>query len=250
MRVLIIEDEKLAAQKLINLLKQINSEIEVLDVLETVEDSINWFNSNSHPELIFMDIQLNDGVCFEIFESINIQKPIVFITAFNEYAINAFKVNSIDYLLKPIKLEDLQRAIKKYNTIFKQTNYTQVLDNLVKSISKKHKERFFIKVGSHYKSILSNDINCFYICERNTFLFTKDGKNIGVDYSLGQLEDLINPEHFFRVNRNFIVNINSIEDIISYSTSRLELKINSWSDDQDIVISREKVKSFKNWIDK
>jgi len=250
MRVLIIEDEKLAAQKLITLLKQINPEIDVLDILETVEDSINWFNSNVHPELIFMDIQLNDGVCFEIFESINIQKPIIFITAFNEYAINAFKVNSIDYLLKPVNLEDLQRAIKKYNTIFRQTNYTQVLDNLVKNISKKYKERFFIKVGSHYKSILSNDINCFYICERNTFLFTNEGKNIGVDYSLGQLEDLINPEQFLRINRNFIVNINSIEDIISYSTSRLELKISNWSDDQDIVISREKVKSFKNWIDK
>ncbi|MBI9054618.1 MAG: response regulator transcription factor [Bacteroidales bacterium] len=250
MRALIIEDEKLAAQKLIALLEEINPEIEIIEILETVEDSINWFNSNSHPDLIFMDIQLNDGVCFEIFESINIQKPIIFTTAFNEYAIEAFKVNSIDYLLKPFKHEDLQRAIKKYNTLFKQTNYTQVLDNLVRNISKKFKERFFIKVGLHYKSILTSDINCFYICERNVFIFTSDGRNIAVDYSLGQLEDLINPEKFFRVNRNFIVNIDSINDVISYSTSRLELKISKWNENQDIVVSRERVKSFKEWIDK
>jgi DNA-binding LytR/AlgR family response regulator len=250
MEVLIIEDENLAAQKLIALLEEIDRDIKVLGVLETVEDSINWFNSNSHPDLIFMDIQLNDGVCFEIFESIKIQKSIIFITAFNEYAIDAFKVNSIDYLLKPIKLEDLQHAISKFDAFYRQTNYTQVLENLVINISKKYKERFFIQVGSHYKSILTSNVNCFYICERNTFIFTSEGKNLGVDYSLSQLEELINPELFFRVNRDFIVSINSIDDIISYSTSRLELRICNWKDDQEIVVSRERVKSFKEWIDK
>ena len=239
----------MAAQKLVSLLGQINEGFEILSILETVEDSINWFNINGHPDLIFMDIQLNDGVCFEIFESVDIVKPIIFTTAYDKYAIDAFKVNSIDYLLKPIKIEELKKAIIKFNTIYNQRNYSLELGSILQQFKKKYKERFFIKVGSHYKSIVCNEINCFYILERNAFTFTSEGRSISIDY-LEQIENLVDPDLFFRISRSFIVNINSIEDIISFSTSRLKLKIKNWNQSDDILVSRERVVNFKKWIDR
>lgn len=250
MKALIIEDEHLAAQKLIRILNDINPDIEIIDVIETVEDAINWFSENAHPDIIFMDIQLNDGVCFEIFESVRIIKPIIFTTAYSEYAIQAFKVNGIDYLLKPIKTAELELALAKFNTIFSYKNEIREIENILQVLNKKYKERFFVKIGSRYKSILCNEINGFYIHERCTFLFTQNGQSIGLDFSLEQIEKLLNPNQFFRISRNFIVNINAIEDIINYSTNRLKLKIRKWEEPFDILVSRERVVSFKNWMDR
>ena len=250
MEILIVEDESLAAQKLCNLLKQVDHDFKIIDILETVEESINWFNNNTHPDLIFMDIQLNDGVCFEIFESVNISKPIIFTTAYDEYAINAFKVNRVDYLLKPIKFEDLKRAISKFNSIYNQTNYDIELRDIIKQFKKNYKERFFVKVGNHFKSILCTEIFGFYILEKSTFIFTSEGRSLSIDFSLEQLEKLIDPNLFYRISRSFIVNINAIKDIISYSTSRLELKVKNWDENLNIVVSRDRVAKFKKWIDR
>lgn len=250
MKVLIIEDENLAAQKLIGLLQQIDQSIKILGVLETVEESVNWLNSNSQPDLIFMDIQLNDGVCFEIFQSIKIECSIIFTTAFDEFALQAFKVNSIDYLLKPIKIDDVRNALDKFQSIYKKKNYSIELENLLSRFNKKYKERFLVKVGDRYKSILCSEVNCFYIRERSTFIFTSGKRNVGIDYSLEQIENIINPEHFFRVNRNFIININSIKEIVSYSTSRLKLNMINWEDHEDVLVSRDRVSKFKQWMDR
>jgi DNA-binding LytR/AlgR family response regulator len=249
MKVLIIEDEKPAAQKLIRLLIEVDKHIEVVGVLESIEETVNWIVVNPSPELIFMDIQLDDGICFDIFESVNLKTPVIFTTAYDEYAIRAFKVNSIDYLLKPIRKEMLGAALSKYKELFKQDQTFQGTEIIKNLFPKQYKERFFIKVGIKYKSILTNDINCFYIKGRNAFLFTREGKNYDVDYSLDKLEDLLNPQEFFRANRNFLININAIKDIVSYSSSRIKLVIEHWND-EEIIVSRERVTAFKMWMDR
>src|SRR3989304_4245343 len=250
MNVLIIEDEKLAAGKLQDLLKSIDRSIEVMAILETVEDSINWFLTGQEPDLIFMDIQLDDGSCFEIFESVKIEKPVIFITAYDEYAIKAFKVNSIDYLLKPVNIASLETAIEKYKKIYQFSVPYSKLESIINRQPMNYKERFFIKVGQRYKSILTSDINCFYIRERCNFILTSTGQNYAIDYSLEQLEKRINPGLFFRINRNYIVNIRAIEDMISYSSNRMKLKIKQLNENEDTTVSRDRINAFKKWMAK
>lgn len=249
MKVLIIEDEKPASQKLTRLLKKISSDIEVIDVLTSVEHSINWFVRNPEPELIFMDIQLDDGICFEIFESRNIQTPVIFTTAYDEYTLKAFKINSIDYLLKPIDSEELKNALEKFRTLHKPTNY-HTLESIMKKLQSNTKERFLVKIGEHYQSIETSKINCFYIKERCNFMHTYHGRNYPIDYSLDKIEQLIDPRLFFRINRNFIINISAIRDIIAYSSSRLKVILKGWSETDDIIVSRERVGIFKEWMDR
>lgn len=249
MRVLIIEDERFAKEKLITLLKAIDKDIEIISTLETVEESVNWFQNNQDPDLILMDIELDDGNCFEIFESVKINTPIIFTTAYDEYAIKAFKVNSIDYLLKPIEEELLRAAIIKYKGLHKSISNDKV-QFLLNELLKSHKTRFLVKIGNHFKSIPVIDIACFYIHERSTFLRTFVGKNYGIDYSMEQLEKIIDPKLFFRINRNFIVNINSITDFYSYSGSRYLLKLINQEKDDEIIISRNRITDFKVWIDR
>ena len=171
MKVLIVEDERPAAQKLIRILKGINSGIEVIDVLRSVEQAVNWFQENPNPELIFMDIQLEDGLCFDIFENCKIDTPVIFTTAYDEYALKAFKVNSVDYLLKPIDLNELKSAIEKFTNIHQSGTDDSKLQSVIKQLQPQKKERFLIKIGEHYKSIPTSTINCFYINERCTFIF-------------------------------------------------------------------------------
>lgn len=250
MKVVIVEDELLAAEKLQRLLNQVDSSIEILQVLESVEESVNWFSQNEMPDLIFMDIQLDDGISFEIFDTINIEAPIIFTTAFDEYAIRAFKVNSVDYLLKPIELESLKLAISKFKKVFsEQVNFGTNISKVFEQLSKNYKSRFFIKVGIKFQSVQVKDICSFFVEERNTFLQTQKGKTYDLDNSLEQLQKLIDPKLFFRVNRNYMVNINCIDEIISYSTSRLKLKLKTGTSG-DLIISRDKVSEFKRWMDR
>jgi DNA-binding LytR/AlgR family response regulator len=249
MKVLIIEDEKPAAQKLIRLLGEINPNIEIIDVLKSVEQSINWFLNNPKPELIFMDIQLEDGVCFEIFENKAIDTAIIFTTAYDEYTLRAFKLNSIDYLLKPIDPEELKNAIKKFHTHYKKADYEN-LESIINQLQATKKERFLIKIGEHYKSVQTATINCFYIKERCNFIHVDNGKNYPIDYSLDRIEQLINSKTFFRINRNFIINFAAIRDIIAYSSNRLKIKLKDWTEQEDIIVSRERVSDFKEWMDR
>lgn len=249
MKVVIVEDERLAAEKLQRTLKLVDSAIEVLEVLESVEDSVNWFSKNATPDLVFMDIQLDDGISFEIFDAVNITCPVIFTTAFDEYAIRAFKVNSVDYLLKPIEKQALENALNKFNTIFAEKEIGIKISKVFEQISKSFKTRFLVKIGTHFQSVPVTEVSCFFVEERCTFLKTKAGKNYDLDYSLEQIQKLVDPQLFFRINRNFMVNINSIAEILSYSTSRLKLKLENYSS-EGLTVSRDKVSEFKLWMDR
>lgn len=248
MKVLIIEDEKPAAQKLERLLAEIDRKIKIIEVIESVEDSINYLEQHISPDLIMMDIQLSDGLCFEIFENIQVNIPVIFTTAYDEYAIRAFKVNSVDYLLKPVDPYALSKAIHKFKTL--HGNYqSNTIENLINQFKPKSKERFLIKIGEHFRSIPASDITCFYIMERCTFIYTCQNKTYPLDYSLDQLEKIVDPARFYRINRNYIIHITAIKDIIAYSSSRLKIILKNWSGEDEILVSRERVKEFKEWMD-
>lgn len=249
MKVLIIEDEQLAAKKLIRLLNEIDNEIEILAIIASVEKAINWLFTNPYPDLIFMDIQLEDGLCFDIIEKSKIKIPVVFTTAYDEFTLRAFKVNSIDYLLKPIKPDELKSAILKFNQLHKQIHFAG-LETVLRQLQPKHKERFLIKVGEHYKSVETSDISCFYIKERCNFIQVNTGKNYAIDYSLDKIEEMVDSKMFFRVNRNMIVNFLSIMDILNYSSSRLKIVLKNWTEKDEILLSRERVADFKLWMDR
>lgn len=250
MKVLIVEDEQPASQKLIRLLEEIEMDIVVLDVLKSVEGATNWLVKNQPPDLIFMDIQLEDGICFDIFEKCEIKTPVIFTTAYDEYSLKAFKVNSVDYLLKPIAPDELKNAIEKFREVHKQTNNVSGLEALINQLQPKTKERFLIRIGEHYRSVPVSGINCFYIKERCNFMNVNDGKIYPVDQSLDKIEEIVDSKMFFRVNRNFIVNFTAIHDIIAYSSSRLKIVLYNWKESDEILVSRERVADFKEWIDR
>ena len=250
MKVLIVEDERPASQKLIRLLKEIAPTIQVIDVLKSVEQTINWFLENPAPELILMDIQLEDGICFEIFENCKIDTPVIFTTAYDEYALRAFKVNSVDYLVKPIARDELKNAVDKFNAVHKPKTNGLKLESVIKQIQTHKKERFLIKIGEHYRSVPTADIYCFYIMVRNAFIITNTGKSYPIDYSLENIEQLIDNKLFFRINRNIIINYYAIRDMVAYSSNRLKIKITHWVEKEEIIISRERVAAFKEWMDR
>jgi DNA-binding LytR/AlgR family response regulator len=249
MKILIIEDERLAAEKLESLIRQIDAQAEVVAKLESVAESVNWLTSHSSPDLIFMDIQLDDGISFEIFDAVKVEAPVIFTTAFDQYAIRAFKVNSVDYLLKPIDCNALENALEKYQRIFRPAGMEEKLSKVFEQLAKPWKTRFFVKVGVHFQSVPVKEICCFFVEERCSFLKTQTGKNYALDYSLDQLQKRVDPELFFRINRNFMVNINCIAEIISYSTNRLKLKLKNFND-EGLIVSRDKVSEFKQWLDR
>lgn len=250
MKVLIIEDEQPAVRKLIRLLEEVDPATVIVDVLSSVEQAINWFSVNTPPDLVFMDIQLEDGISFEIFDLLEIKIPVIFTTAYDEYALRAFKVNSVDYLLKPIALEELRKAVDKFNTIHRlNMGYTR-LETIIKELYPVRKERFMVKIGEHYRSVPVSAIRCFYIAGRSTFILDDTGKNHPVDYSLEKIEQLVDPNLFFRINRNFIIAYGSIGDIINYSSNRLKIILYGWDKKDIILVSRERVASFKAWIDR
>ncbi|MDW5288208.1 LytTR family DNA-binding domain-containing protein [Formosa sp. PL04] len=251
MKVIIIEDEKPSARRLQRMLSQLNLQADVM--LHSVEESITWFQNNEHPDLIFLDIQLSDGLSFEIFESVDIKSAIIFTTAYDEYALKAFKLNSIDYLLKPIDEDDLEQAVEKFKSrIPKQEqvilDFNDIKNLLVNPLDRQYKKRFSVQVGQHLKLINSEDIECFYSENKGTYLHTTTGRNYILNTTLDQLENDLEPQIFFRVSRKFIVNINTISDMVNYTNSRLEIKLNSYKDDQ-VIVARERVKTFKDWLE-
>lgn len=249
MKLLIIEDEKLAADRLKDLLHQIEPEAEILASLESVEESINWLAQNTPPDLIFMDIQLDDGISFEIFDAVNIEAPVIFTTAYNEYAIRAFKVNSVDYLLKPIGAEALKAALEKFRKIYPEKKVNVQISKVFEELKKPWKTRFFVKVGIRFLSIPVEEISCFFVEERCSFLRTGTGKNYDLDFSLDQVQRKVDPAIFFRINRNFLINIEFISEMISYSSNRLKIKMKDFEHD-GLVVSRDKVSEFKEWLDR
>jgi DNA-binding LytR/AlgR family response regulator len=251
MNILIVENEIPAADRLVRVLKKIDKSITVLGVVETVEESINRLQEKPQPDLILMDIQLDDGLCFEIFEIINVDIPIIFTTAYDEFTLKAFKVNSIDYLLKPIDEESLKSAINKYKKLYADKDpFKRDFKQLLYEFRNQYKSRFLIKIGDKYRSVPTGEISHFHICERNVFLSDYQGKDSGVDYSLEQLQGMLDPRKFFRINRDCIVSIDAISLMHSYSSSRLQLTLKNEKGNEIFVVSRDKVALFKKWIDR
>ncbi len=245
----IVEDEKPAARRLQRMLEKL--EVQVIATLSSVEEATNWFLQNEHPDLIFLDIQLSDGLSFEIFENVEIDCCIIFTTAYDEYALQAFKLNSIDYLLKPIDDEELETAIDK----FKKTRHSwpsgldlKNLKNLLNLPTSDYRKRFSIQVGQHLKLINTEEVSCFYSENKGTYLHTTANRSYLMDSSLDRLEPELDPEKFFRVNRKFIIRMKDIADIITYSNQRLEVKLQNFNE-QQIIVSRERVKDFKEWLE-
>jgi DNA-binding LytR/AlgR family response regulator len=253
MKVLIIEDEPHAAQRLAALITELLPDAVIDSKIDSVKKSVAWLSANGRPDLIFMDIQLADGLSFEIFELVAITSPVIFTTAYEEYALKAFKVNSIDYILKPVDKVELQSALTKLRNLSAGSHQKdKVLSNIhdaMQMLMKKHKTRFVIKVGEHLKTIDVSAIRYFYSQDKTTFSVTDDNRNFILDYTLEQLEEMIDPQEFYRINRKYLVSSRSIQDIISYTNSRLKLVLKG-SSDNDIIVARERVQDFKNWLDR
>lgn len=251
MNIIIIEDEKPSARRLLRMLEKMG--VKVNQMLHSVEESITWFKNNEHPDLIFLDIQLSDGLSFEIFDEIAVKSAIIFTTAFDEYALQAFKLNSIDYLLKPIDEEELQAAVNQFDELKPQSQQVQLnFDDIKKLLSnpleRTYKKRFTTRIGQHIKMISVDEIECFFSENKGTYAHTINGRDYLLDTTLESLEHELSPKLFFRISRKYYININAIKDIISYTNSRLELKLNSYSS-QEVIVARERVKDFKLWLE-
>lgn len=254
MNVVIIEDEHLTAERIATLLRQIDPGIKVISVIDSVKRSVEWFRSNEKPDLVFMDIQLADGLSFDIFDAVKIEAPVIFITAFQEYAIKAFKVNSVDYLMKPVSEEDLRAALAKYQRYFNHELTVpsiggDLLQNIREMMSKPYKSRFMVRVGAHIKSVDVENILYFYSLQKGTYLHSFDNRNYVIDYTLGGLEEMLDPLLFHRINRRYLINHRAITDLITLSSSKLKVNL-AHSDDNEIYISRERVGTFKAWLDR
>jgi len=259
MKVLIIEDEELAAKKLQKTLASIEPSAEVVGVTDSIRASVNWLENNDSPDVILMDIELADGQSFEIFDRTAIKSTVIFTTSYDEYALKAFKVSSVDYLLKPVQKEDLRGALEKYRGM--KTLYGSIaerdplsVEGLVKQLQEKlqpkeYRKRFLVKHAQKLVSIEVNDIAYFYSDGRLNFFKTNDNKKFVVDYIMDELEDMLDPEKYFRISRSFYVSVNSIDQIHDYFGNRLLLHLNP-AVDKEAIVSREKVTDFKKWMGK
>lgn len=248
--IIIIEDEKPAARLLQRKIEKLG--FTITTVLHSVAESMVWFQNNLHPDLIFLDIQLSDGLSFELFEKLDIKSAVIFTTAYDAYALRAFKLNSIDYLLKPIDEDELSAAIAKFNTQFQKSTLSSmdidaIKRMLVNPITKEYKKRFSIKIGQQLKVISIDDIECIYSENKGTYLHTIDNRDYLIDATLEELETEINPKDFFRVSRKFIIPLKAVKEIQVYSNSRLKIILPTYKDDE-VIVSREKVADFKLWI--
>jgi DNA-binding LytR/AlgR family response regulator len=250
MKIVILEDEKLSAEHLQTMLKRIEPSIEVLEVFDSVKKSVEYFKKNNDANLLFVDIHLADGISFELFSKVKIEVPIIFTTAYDEYAIKAFKLNSVDYLLKPIDIEELKVAIEKFKkgVQTKQSIIAEDISAIIQNVHKQYKNRFMVKIGDTISSLKTEDINYFLSEDGLVLAITSQNKKYPIDYTLDQLEDIVSPELFFRINRKVLVNINSVQKASAYFNSRLKLTIIGLSE-EDAVVSRERVADFKKWLD-
>ena len=250
MKAIIIEDEAVAIRQLIRVLQKVAPDIEIIEELESIESAVHWFSNNVEPDLVFLDIHLSDGLSFEIFKHVKLKCPIIFTTAYDEYAIQAFKVNSIDYLLKPIKESELAQAVEKYKSLQSipvlEQQVSQLLQNYQQSINKNYKTRFLIKQQDQLKAIESSSVSYFYSEDKITFLRTANSKYI-INYSLNDLEKMLNPNDFFRLNRKMITSFSAIQKIHKYFNGKLLIEL-SPKVVEKIVISREKAIVFKEWL--
>jgi DNA-binding LytR/AlgR family response regulator len=250
MKIIIIEDEKPAARLLQRKIEKLGYGITTL--LHSVEESLFWFQNNDHPDLIFLDIQLSDGLSFEIFEKIDIKSAVIFTTAYDEYALRAFKLNSIDYLLKPIDEEELATAISKFANQF-QANSVSNLDfeaikrMLVNPVSKEYRKRFSVKIGQQIKVIDVVEIECLYSENKGTYIHTLDNRDYLIDSSLEVVEAELDPKDFFRISRKYIIPLQAVKEIQLYSNSRLKISLPTYKADE-VIVARERVSDFKEWL--
>ena len=254
MKILIIEDEELAVKKLQKTLASTAVDAEIVGTTDSIKSSVEWLQQNPPPDLILMDIELADGQSFEIFNLTEVKSPVIFTTSYDEYALKAFKVNSVDYLLKPVQKEELQAALNKFAKL-RNDNKTDInIESLVKELQQKlqHKEyrkRFLVKHAQKLVSIEVDDIAYFYSDGRLNFFKTTDSRKFVVDYTMDELEGMLDPEKYFRISRSFYVSINSVDKIDDYFGNRLILGIKP-SVDKEALVSREKVTEFKKWLGK
>lgn len=250
MKVVIIEDEALAAKRLANMIHSHDPKIEIVASIESVAEAVEWFSSNHHPDLIFLDIHLEDDLSFAIFEKVEIQSPIIFTTAFDEYAIKAFKLRSIDYLLKPVVQEELNAALKKYHEMIDTNRMPADLRTLYSLISQQtasYRERFSVITGQKIKTFATNEVAWFMSDGGYTTAMLHDGKEYFLDFSLDTLMQEINPDQFYRINRKLIVALNAIRDVIIYPKSRLKLELKP-KPEGDVMVSIDKSADFKKWF--
>ena len=250
MTTIIIEDEKPAARLLQRKLEKIHIEVDVM--LHSVSEAIEWFSKNEHPDLIFLDIQLSDGLSFEIFEKIEIKSAIIFTTAYDEFALRAFKLNSVDYLLKPIDEEDLEQAVSKFKERLPkqeklQLDFEEIKKMLANPFNKEYKKRFTVKIGQHLKVIAVDEIECFYSENKGTYIHTFDNRDYLIESTLEILEQELDSKQFYRISRKFIIPMKAIKEIVVYSNSRLKVILPSYKEDE-VIVSREKVSHFKDWL--
>jgi len=250
LNILIVEDEKLAANRLSGQLSKVNLECRILAVTASVKETVRWLSAHQ-PDLIFMDIQLSDGLCFSIFDRIQVSTPIIFTTAYDQYAIEAFKVNSIAYLLKPVKTTDLEKSLQKFHNL--KSAFTVDIDRLMAAFSHEspsYKERFLIRIGDVLKKVESADCAYFFAKDKAVYLVSFDGKKLPIDDSLDSLEQQLNPDQFFRINRSLIVNMGSIDEMTAWSRSRVKLELQPGTDrDIDTLVSTSRSADFKSWLD-
>lgn len=249
MNVIIIEDEQIAFEKLKILLSLINPQIKVLGHAKSVEDGLRMIKNTPQIDLAFFDIQLEDGLSFSILEQIEGQFPIIFTTAYDDYAIRAFDHHSIAYLLKPIQKSDLQKALDKFQSTQIQPDYAKILQAAIQDARKtSYKERFTVKIGDKIRLFDVSEVACFFSRNKGSFLCTKEGKQYLLDYPLDYIETLIEPNKFFRVNRKHILAISAIEKVVRFTNSRQKVVLSSGFD-EEIIVAREKVKDFKMWLE-
>lgn len=251
--VVIIEDEPQAADRIGRLVTTLRPETRILATLDSVTQSVAWLRQHPAPDLLLLDIQLADGLSFAIFDQVQVTSPVIFTTAYDAYALRAFKVNSIDYLLKPVDESELRAALDKLTVLrgpaVAPDKMMQSIADAMQMLSKKYKERFVIRVGEHLRSVEIAEIRFFFSQEKATFAQTADHRKHVLDYTLDQLEGLVDPSRFFRINRKYLVSVEAIRDMINHTNSRLKLVLHG-SDDPDVIVARERVQEFKDWLDR
>ena len=254
MEVLIIEDEELAAKRLAEMLSQYNAGISVLAILPSVKDAVSWFSDHRQPDLILMDIHLSDGLCFDIFKQVQVKCPVIFCTAYDQYVMETFQVHSIDYLLKPVQYQKLERSLQKMETIASQMKpagndpqFSELI-NIIRNSQNQYKSRFMVKTGNRIKAVKISDIA--YLISRNkiTMLVTREKQQYPLDYTLDELMTMLDPAIFFHVSRSLIIHIDSVKEIHPYFKGRLKLLLTP-EHDEEVVISSQKTPLFKAWLD-
>ena len=248
MKIVILEDESRAVNHLKRLIGEVAPHMELTGTFETVSEAVSFLEKDPPVDLIFSDVQLADGTSFEIFSRVRVKCPIIFTTAYDTYAIEAFNTNGIDYLLKPIEGERLRQAIEKAKHLSSGISLDELMSRMNPRDTRLYKSRFMVKVGEKIKTIMTEEILAFYSFEKTTYLFTRDKRNYIIDYSMEDLESMLDPGAYFRINRKYIVSIKACSQIIAWSNSRLKIDIEG-IDDQKIVVARERVREFKHWLD-